>query len=67
MCDTIVSNSGEQHIFSRKVKDVISSAAEKKTPKPSETHNTTVVDKQPETPTATSRTTKVDNPIPTIS
>lgn len=69
VCDTIVSNSGEWHMISKKVKDVVPSATaeEMKTPKPTEIPDTTDVDKHTKTPTATQYTTIVENPVPTIT
>ena len=71
VCDTVVSNSGEWHMISRKVKDNIPSATaeELKTPKPSETPDTTNVEKYTKAPTATPYTTAVVKPTtaPTIN
>lgn len=67
VCDTIVSNSGEWHMISRKIKDVVppATAEELKTPKPTETPYTTIVEKHTKAPTTTPSTTPVEEPAPT--
>lgn len=69
VCDTIVSNSGEWHMISKKIKDVVPSTTyeELKTPKPTETPYTTIVDKHTKEPTTTPSTSPVKEPTPTTT
>lgn len=69
VCDTLVSNSGEWHMISKKVKDGVPSATaeELKTPEPTKTPDTTNVDKHTTIPTATPCTTLVEEPVPTTT
>lgn len=69
VCDTIVSNSGEWHMISKRIKDVVPSATaeELKTPKPTETPYTTIVDKHTKIPTTTPSIAPTEEQPPTIS